>query len=1070
MAVLLQIDAYDPVTAAPITLRAASHDDPALCHTDGKTWWPAIAKLPTLGYDLFDGDFGGWIETASSSLTLTPEPWPLFGRYSFGDARLRLWVGTPGVDWSAWVLRFDGRVTAQPQIASGIATVAFAVDDRWLDAPLLATYAGTGGAEGPAALKGSVKPLALGAPRYLAGTLIDPTNTVVQLSSFGAIEGVEAAYDGLALFAAPVGDYASYASLAAATIPPGGWATALAVGMVRHGAPPYGQLSYKVRGDKAGPDGWARLPGELIRRVALLSGGAGKINDASLDALDLARPYHLSLSVTEQTTAREAIQRLAASVNAVAGVSWLGQLFARPVGIGAPSTTLKADGSALPPVGSVEQTQMAAPWWKLAIEADRTWEVHSQDAVQFGEPPAPGATNSADPNSPLGNSTVGVVLGQLQTIASLTDPYNGYFVGRLDAIEEALDTDPNTNVVSRLVALEVSNRQGAPNLVKNPDFGDGLNNWQQTGGGWIPVSGYATGPFAQNNGNIGAFLYQDIPVQAGVGYSLSLMADPDAGGGSQAYIEWRTASGFVANSDSLYPDGWTPRAMSPVMPAPGASTIARLRLRQNASGSAGRWSQVQFQQGPATAFRNDAQVQYTAARLSELVTLRQNDYNSLAQRAQTLEAQVAGTTPSYFKGEITRLETAAATTTYSLTQSLEQLSSTIYSLSSPNLIANGAFHNGFAAWAVSNGSATWQIFNPSVGEPDTFAAILGGNTSSFMFTDTQIEGGKPYMLSFRSACDGGPDAGRLYVEYWTPGFGSRVGNYPNGPQARTDWSQSSGGPYYAPNEATIARFGFISTNNDGAWRRITRLQIQQGTVATEYSDAQSLAGLTATVATQGGTLAEVKNKTDVRLQAFLSQTVSVPGATAAVVLKAETSNGQTTSDVALIGRSISFFAQGQDPSTARLAMDITTVDGVPVVGIYGHLRVTGAVSTANLRLNAVTEKQKYDMPGPQYGDGPIPSGNWRNIVSFTLFLDDSAEVMIDWWARVAYSGTADYGFDLVIDGSSSDAGLAGINEAAPFGRDLFFLGAGSHSVILRARGSQGMTIERASVLPSVNYR
>lgn len=174
-----------------------------------------------------------------------------------------------------------------------------------------------------------------------------------------------------------------------------------------------GQQSYNVKGDKAGTDGWARLPGELIRRLAILSGGTGKINDASLDALDLARPWPVSLYVDQQTTARDLIQRLAVSVNAVAGVSWLGQLFAAAVPkpqavnvyygttrpfygttnamyvavnsavLGASQLTLQADGSDLPPVASVEQIAMDTPFWRLAIGAERTWTVHDPSQVPY---------------------------------------------------------------------------------------------------------------------------------------------------------------------------------------------------------------------------------------------------------------------------------------------------------------------------------------------------------------------------------------------------------------------------------------------------------------------------------------------------------------------------------------------------------------------------------------------------------------------------------------------------------------------------------------------------------------
>jgi len=138
-----------------------------------------------------------------------------------------------------------------------------------------------------------------------------------------------------------------------------------------------------LQGDAAGTDGWARKPGQLIRRLALLSGGAGKIDDASLNALDAARPYNLSLYLDGQTTARQLIQQIAASVNAVAGVSWTGKLFVRPVGIAAPAITLATDGSSLPAAKPARQIDMGAPWKKLAIGAERAWTVHALADIAF---------------------------------------------------------------------------------------------------------------------------------------------------------------------------------------------------------------------------------------------------------------------------------------------------------------------------------------------------------------------------------------------------------------------------------------------------------------------------------------------------------------------------------------------------------------------------------------------------------------------------------------------------------------------------------------------------------------
>ena len=385
-AALLQIDAWDPVAGATVTQYASSHDDADVCHSNGQTWWPMLGKLPVLRYDLFDGSFEGQITAPSSNLSMQTEAWPNFPRYSFPDARIRMWTGYPDSLGGSWTLRFDGRISEQPKIANGVADLSFAVDDKWLDGPLLETYAGTTGAEGPAEMKGQVKPLALGTPRYVPGKLIDSVNSVFQVSAYGGVQEFEVAFDKLIRFPAPIADYPTYAALVAATIPAGQWATAKAVGMARLGAPPLGLVCFHIKGDIGGPSGWARAPGQLIRRLALLSGGAGKIHDASLNALDALRPCNLCLYLDQQTTARQLIQTIAASVNAVAGVSWTGKLFLVPVGLGAPTVTLAADGSALPAVATVEQIAIAAPWRKIAISAERTWAVHATSDIAFTAP------------------------------------------------------------------------------------------------------------------------------------------------------------------------------------------------------------------------------------------------------------------------------------------------------------------------------------------------------------------------------------------------------------------------------------------------------------------------------------------------------------------------------------------------------------------------------------------------------------------------------------------------------------------------------------------------------------
>lgn len=395
LATIIQIDAWDPVAAATATIRLASHDDPSVCHLNGQIWWPAIRRLPALRYDFFSGAFDGQIGTPSSTVEIGLEDFPTFARLILADGRVRIWTGNLGDAFGSYTLRFDGIVSAQPAISNLSASIEFAVDDRWLDEPLLDLFLGVGGVEGEAGQKGTPKPLAVGQPRYAPGVMIDSTNMVLMLSGYGPVQGTATALERLVRFGSSTGNYASLSALLAASIPAGGWGTCNALGLVRHGAKLAGLVSYLLSGDNGGVDGWVRKPGQLIKRLCEIRGYVGKVSEASVDALDAARPWNLSAYLSDQVTIREIVQRIAASVNAAAGVSWLGQLFVVPIGIGTPAGTLRSDGTTLPVIGDVEQVPVQAPYWRMAVQAQRTWAVHQQSDIAYDVDPALTAANAA---------------------------------------------------------------------------------------------------------------------------------------------------------------------------------------------------------------------------------------------------------------------------------------------------------------------------------------------------------------------------------------------------------------------------------------------------------------------------------------------------------------------------------------------------------------------------------------------------------------------------------------------------------------------------------------------------
>jgi hypothetical protein len=391
LGVLVEIEAHDRL-GTPMLLRFASHDTPELCHFAAQAWEPAIVQLPDFALDFFGGAFAGQVTAPRTGFAVLTADVTGFAsnparRAVFADARVRIWAGPIEAasphDESRFRMRFDGRLTGEPEIdeAGRVARFDAAVQDNWANKPLLSLFAGTGGTEGPEDLEGQTKPLALGNVRFARGVLIDNVDNVWMVSH-GAVEGIGAAYDRLASLGPSSGDHPDLAALLAASIPNGSWATCLSLGLVRFGAPPDGRVSFDVQGSNAGTGGYVRRPGAMIRRIADLA--AGTVDAASLAALDVARPFNLQIQLSEQTTAREVIAQIADSVASVAGVSLTGALFVQPLGFGTASETLNADGSSALPVLAVEELAKSAPSWKLATEAELTFEVHSADEAAFG--------------------------------------------------------------------------------------------------------------------------------------------------------------------------------------------------------------------------------------------------------------------------------------------------------------------------------------------------------------------------------------------------------------------------------------------------------------------------------------------------------------------------------------------------------------------------------------------------------------------------------------------------------------------------------------------------------------
>ena len=396
MQVLATIAPLDPATGSRVTLRASSADRREMLALNSVRWVPAIIRRPSISDDLFDGNFTGAINDGGATIDFAmfglKRQDALAATYRYAGAVVTIYEGDIGDAWP-WTTVFTGIVDTFTNDAERL-SLRLKVNTTPFGVPALtATYAGTGGKEGGADLKFKVKPWCFGAASNVQPVLIDVTNSVYQVSAYGPINGVTACYERGASFGASYGNYTTYANLVAASIPPGRWATCLAEGMIRLGAPETGLITADVEGDK--PSTFLRKTGEIIDRICTNAGiASGSIDSTSLNGLDTALTTlltgdgYINLYLTEQTTVMEIAQRLARPCNAAAGVHpRTGKLYVcRTAAIGTSVLSLNAQGRKIPSepgvLACVEQ-DVSPPYWRIEMQGQRSWRVHSASEIAF---------------------------------------------------------------------------------------------------------------------------------------------------------------------------------------------------------------------------------------------------------------------------------------------------------------------------------------------------------------------------------------------------------------------------------------------------------------------------------------------------------------------------------------------------------------------------------------------------------------------------------------------------------------------------------------------------------------
>lgn len=389
MILLAELQPLDTIAGSRKMLRASSANDPAVTGLNNVIWRPAISEEAVIGIRLFKGDFDGEASPAGANLSVQIDQWltiePNVRKFLWAGASVKLYAGVSGQAWP-WPVVMDGVVDGFSAEGNKV-KLQLKVNTEPFEAEILTLkYAGTGGAEGGIDLKEKTKPWLLGRCFNVEPILINSVDNVLQFSAYGAIQAVNVLYERGSDFGPSIGNYANYAALVAASIPPGKWATCLAEGMVRLGAPPYGVITGDVDGDNVGGTWW-RKTGEIITRVATNAGvSGGQIEGASFTALDtalagLSNQGRIGVFIDSQETLLEFASRLAAPCNAQVGVSLVGKLFVGRVAIGSPVITLDAQQRQLPRVTSSQEVDVSPPFSYLEMGYARSWRLHSVDEI-----------------------------------------------------------------------------------------------------------------------------------------------------------------------------------------------------------------------------------------------------------------------------------------------------------------------------------------------------------------------------------------------------------------------------------------------------------------------------------------------------------------------------------------------------------------------------------------------------------------------------------------------------------------------------------------------------------------
>lgn len=390
MIVFLEIQPKDPAGLPPI--RVCSAADRRAQGWDGNRWAAAMFNAGEIALTLFNGEIGSDLSVGSAAIVLNElallELFPHAIAVRWSDASYKLWCGqfsdpatAPYPHANDITEISTGRVARFEKEGNSIKLSLDPTDGVGDKKILFREYAGTGGAEGPFDMRGTLKPWLFGHAKNVEPILIDPDNSVYQFSAYGPIQAVSALFERGSAFGDSIGDFPDYTALVAADIPAGYWATSIAQGLIRLGAPQFGVITGDVQGHFAGGI-QSRHPGQILQLIAAQIGvPSTALDPAALTALNnyaagLPNGGYMNLYLTEQVQFIDLARRICNGYNAQAGFDFKGRLITPRIVIGSPMLAIDSMGRQQPIVSDFVEADTPAPFKRIVMSAERSWRVH----------------------------------------------------------------------------------------------------------------------------------------------------------------------------------------------------------------------------------------------------------------------------------------------------------------------------------------------------------------------------------------------------------------------------------------------------------------------------------------------------------------------------------------------------------------------------------------------------------------------------------------------------------------------------------------------------------------------